>query len=71
MGGDIWVRLDRVEGDSADVVYRATAEYGIKITADFTSLDRAIGMLHVFAGLVWDMASKSDAWQDLQFHHPE
>jgi hypothetical protein len=71
MGGDIWVRLDRLKENSGDVVYRATAEYGIKISADYKSLDRAIGMLRVFAALVWDMASQSDACQDLQFHQPE
>jgi hypothetical protein len=67
MGGDINVRLDKVEGESGSVVYRATADCGITISGDYSSIDRALGMLSVSAHLCWDMVSKSEAGRDLQF----
>jgi hypothetical protein len=81
MGGDINVAIEAVQvgekavadGESVTPTtraYRVTAECGIAVSADYLSLDAALGTLRVFVDFAWGLVSQSQAWRGLVFHHP-
>jgi hypothetical protein len=80
MGGDINVTIEAVQvGDRAvaegrsvrptTTAYRVTAEHGIAMSAEYLSLEMALGTLRVFIDLVWPLVSETQAWRGLVFHH--
>ncbi len=80
MGGDINVSIEAVEvGENSDSdggslapqtrAYRVQAEHGIVVTAEYTSLEAALGMLRVFIDFAWGLVSETDAWRGLVIHH--
>ena len=80
MGGDINVLIEKVvvgdnsvsEGGSLTAqtkAYRVQAESGIAVTAEYTSLEMALGMLQVFIDFCWGLVSETDAWRGLVFHY--
>jgi hypothetical protein len=56
MGGGPIVRIEPMEGTGGKS-YRASAEFGVTISAEAESLDQALELLSVFASLVWDLAA--------------
>ena len=80
MGGDINVTIEAVEAGENSVseggslapqtrAYRVQAECGIAVTAEYTSLETALGMLRVFIDFAWGLVSETDAWRGLVFRH--
>lgn len=80
MGGDVNVVIelfkvsDKAVAEGHPVTpntkaYRVTAEHGIAMSAEYLSLETALGTLVVFIHLVWGLVSETQAWRELVFHH--
>lgn len=80
MGGDINLTIEAVQvGDKAvsegravtpnTTAYRITAECGITVSAEYLSLEVALGTLRVFVDFAWGLVSQTPAWQGLVFHY--
>ena len=80
MGGDINVLIETVEVGENSVseggsltpqtkAFRVQVECGIAVTAEYTSLEIALGMLRVFVDLTWGLVAETDAWRGLVFHY--